>query len=81
MADTVVKSLEHGFKSIVLALLSVILRRGDVSRWPVDPAKVRSVLILRPDKLGDMIAPVNSFEYLRIQWRRFMPPPAQQGLQ
>jgi len=68
LADSVIKTLEHGFKSVVLGMLALVLRRGDASRWPVDPATVRSVLILRPDKLGDMIVTV---PVMRILKERF----------
>lgn len=55
---SLLKKTEHGFKSQVLRLLAAFLRRGDSSRWPVDPQNVRSILVLRPDKLGDMIVSV-----------------------
>ena len=74
MGIPVIKKLEHGFKRLVLALLSVVLRRGDARRWPVDPSSVHSILILRPDKLGDMIVTVplmhiikTEFPHIRIE--------------
>ncbi len=62
------KKLEHGFKRLVMALLSVVLRRGDSRRWPVDPRDVRSILILRPDKLGDMIVTVPLVHILKAEF-------------
>ncbi len=63
-----VKKLEHGFKSLVLTLLSVVLRRGDDHRWPVDPKDIRSILILRPDKLGDMIVTVPLMHIIKAEF-------------
>lgn len=68
MAVPIVKKLELGFKRLVLALLAVVLRLGDKRRWPVDPNDVRSILILRPDKLGDMIVSVPLIHILKAEY-------------
>ncbi|MCX6829991.1 MAG: glycosyltransferase family 9 protein [candidate division Zixibacteria bacterium] len=60
-----VKKTEHLFKRILFLFLRLILKNGDRSLWPISPDKVKSILILRPDKLGDMIATVPAIHALK----------------
>lgn len=65
MPPVVVKKTEHLFKRILFLFLRLILKNGDRSLWPISPDKVKSILILRPDKLGDMIATVPAIHALK----------------
>jgi len=65
MPPRFIKKIEHGFKTIVNLPLRICLRKGDSSRVPVDPSYITSILILRPDKLGDMIVTIPVFHALK----------------
>jgi len=63
--DSVVKKGEKGFKRLVQAGFRLAFSKGDPSRYPVDPESVKSILVLRPDKLGDMIATIPAMHALK----------------
>jgi ADP-heptose:LPS heptosyltransferase len=58
MPPSPVKSIERLFKSALHFPFLVLLKKGNQSRIPVRPESINSILILRPDKLGDMIVTV-----------------------
>ncbi len=69
-----VKKIEYLFKKILRFPFLVLLSKGNVSKIPVEPAKVASILILRPDKLGDMVVTIpiihalkDNFPHIRIE--------------
>lgn len=69
----VLKKVEHGFKIIVFNLLKVILKNGNPNPIPLDGNKLKKVIFLRPDKIGDMLStfPVidalrNNFPHIKI---------------
>jgi ADP-heptose:LPS heptosyltransferase len=73
MPPRTVKKIEHLFKKILNLPFILFLKKGNPARIPVNPDKVRSILILRPDKLGDMIATIpvihalkEKFPYLQV---------------
>jgi ADP-heptose:LPS heptosyltransferase len=68
MPPIVIKKIEHLFKRIIFWLLKSILREGNHTFRPTSPEKIKSLLILRPDKLGDMIATVPAIHALKKQW-------------
>ncbi len=65
MPPKVVKKTEHLFKDLLEGSFRLLLRPGDGSRLPLKPADVSSILILRPDKLGDMIATLPAIHALK----------------
>ncbi|HOP07162.1 MAG TPA: glycosyltransferase family 9 protein [candidate division Zixibacteria bacterium] len=65
MPDTVVKKSEKMFKRLVEAAFRFIFAKGDRSVYPIKPENVRSILVLRPDKLGDMIATIPALHALK----------------
>jgi ADP-heptose:LPS heptosyltransferase len=67
-AAGLVKSLEHLLKDTLFRLLCVILRPADRSRVPVRPASIKSILFLRPDKLGDMIVTIPAMHALKAEY-------------
>jgi len=58
MPSRVIKHIEHSFKRILRFPFKWLLKGGDPSKLPIDPSKINSILILRPDKMGDMISSV-----------------------
>jgi heptosyltransferase III len=68
MPPFLIKKTEHLFKRILFWFLKSILREGNHSIRPISPDKVKSILILRPDKLGDMIATVPAIHALKKYW-------------
>jgi len=68
MPPFIIKKTEHFFKRILFWFLKLILREGNHSIRPVSPDKIKSILILRPDKLGDMIATVPAIHALKKHW-------------
>lgn len=58
MPPRLIKRIERGFKNALGWPFAVFLRKGETSRVPVDPGAIESLLILRPDKLGDMVVTV-----------------------
>jgi ADP-heptose:LPS heptosyltransferase len=74
MPPEIVKALERQFKRILQAPLALVMSKGDDSGIPLAPLEIRSILILRPDKLGDMVVTVpvihalkDRFPHLRIE--------------
>ncbi len=60
-----VKRLESAVRNVVLALFALVWRRGDSAKIPVDGSKLKKILILRPDKLGDMVITFPLIDALR----------------
>ncbi len=74
MPSAFIKKIEHGFKKGLKVPFFMMLKKGDRSRVPLQPENIKSILILRPDKLGDMIATIPTihalkklFAYIRIE--------------
>jgi len=74
MPPKIIKNIELLFKKALHLPFYLLLRKGDSSRIPLDPGNVKSILILRPDKLGDMIATVpvihalkKKYPYMRVE--------------
>ena len=65
MPTKAVKKGEYLLKWFLRSLFRLFFKKGDRSRCPVDPDSVESVLILRPDKLGDMIATIPAIHALK----------------
>jgi ADP-heptose:LPS heptosyltransferase len=59
------KTVEHGIKAVVFRSLAGFLKRGDRAFQPLDGAKVKKVLFLRPEKIGDMVISFPVFDGLR----------------
>ncbi len=62
------KKLEHRIKAAVFALCRLALKKGRRDRPPLDPSRINTVLFLRPEKIGDMVISLRTFDALR---RRF----------
>lgn len=74
MPPKAVKKIEHLFKKILHFPFLVSLSKGKLSKIPVEPDNVKSILILRPDKLGDMVVTIpiihalkEKFPHIRIE--------------
>ena len=74
MPPKIIKHIEHLFKKALNLPFYIFFGKGDRSRIPVDPEKVKSILFLRPDKLGDMIATIPAmhavkkhFPHIRVE--------------
>jgi len=65
MKTSGLKSLEHGLKRAFFALTQSFLRRGISRSETIDPHRIKRVLFLRPDKLGDMIVSLPVFYNLK----------------
>ena len=63
-----VKETEKAFKRFLHPLFRLFFSQGDPSRYPVQAEKVRSILILRPDKLGDMISIIPATHALKREF-------------
>lgn len=59
------KSLEHGFKWLFFAIWQLFLKKGRDSFDIVDPTKIKRVLLIRPDRLGDMVVSLPVFHNLK----------------
>lgn len=59
------KSLEHRIKAAVFALSRVFFKRGRPHDGPIDTARVKRVLFLRPEKIGDMVISLPVFDALK----------------
>ncbi len=55
LSDNRLKSLEFKIKAAFYALFKIFLRKGRPNLCPLDGKKLKSVLFLRPDRLGDTI--------------------------
>jgi len=66
--DNRLKPVEHGFKRLFFRLASPMLRRKQGEFVPLDGSRLRKVLFLRPEKIGDMVISFPVFDGLK---RRF----------
>lgn len=62
------KAIEHGFKALFFNTTSMFLKRGQDEFRPLDGNRLRKVLFLRPEKIGDMVISFPVFDGLK---RRF----------
>ncbi|PKK84917.1 MAG: hypothetical protein CVT49_01820 [candidate division Zixibacteria bacterium HGW-Zixibacteria-1] len=74
MPPRIIKHIEHLFKRILNLPFYILIGKGDVARIPVNAENIKSVLFLRPDKLGDMIATIPAmhavkehFPHIRVE--------------
>ena len=58
------KPLEHKFKAMFFKMLSPLLKKGKADFTPLDGRKIRKVLFLRPEKIGDMVISLPVFDGL-----------------
>lgn len=63
-----VKDLEHGFKDWFFRATGMMLQSREPGRCPLDAGKMRKVLFLRPDKLGDMAISFPVFDALKARY-------------
>ncbi|MCK5125464.1 MAG: glycosyltransferase family 9 protein [candidate division Zixibacteria bacterium] len=64
MSNPFVKKLEHGIKWMFFTLSQLYLKKGrDFA--VIDPSKIKKVLFLRPEKLGDMVISLPVFHNLK----------------
>ncbi|MEZ5359575.1 MAG: glycosyltransferase family 9 protein [Candidatus Zixiibacteriota bacterium] len=64
MSTPFLKMFEHGFKRFVFALSRLYLKKGrDFAT--IDPATIKAVLFIRPEKLGDMVISLPVFHNLK----------------
>jgi ADP-heptose:LPS heptosyltransferase len=68
MRRSLFKTVEHGIKRLVFTLFSILLRKGRSDFAVIDPAAVKRVLFIRPEKLGDMIISLPVFDNLKRQY-------------
>ena len=68
MKTSVLKTFEHGFKRIFFALSQLFLQKGRGLTAPINPAEIRRVVFIRPEKLGDMIISLPVFYNLKKQY-------------
>lgn len=59
------KPLEHKFKAMFFAAFRGFLTRGREDFRPLDGTRIRRVLFLRPEKIGDMVISLPVFDGLR----------------
>lgn len=59
------KSLEHAVKRLVFAVSRIYLKKGRQGFQTIDPPRLRRVLFIRPEKLGDMIISLPVFYNLK----------------
>ena len=59
------KPLEHKFKALFFAAFRSLLRKGQEDFTPLDGNKIKKVLFLRPEKIGDMVISLPVFDGLR----------------
>jgi ADP-heptose:LPS heptosyltransferase len=59
------KALELGFKRFFFALSQVYLKKGRKGFEIIDPAGIKKVLFIRPEKLGDMVISLPVFYNLK----------------
>ncbi len=61
----VLKSIEHGFKRVAIGALSPLLRRGREELGVIDPARLSRLLLIRPEKIGDMMVSLPTVDGIR----------------
>ncbi|UCE24617.1 MAG: glycosyltransferase family 9 protein [Candidatus Zixiibacteriota bacterium] len=59
------KPLEHKFKALFFSAFRPLLRKGQKDFRPLDGSKIRNVLFLRPEKIGDMVISLPVFDGLK----------------
>ncbi len=64
MSKPFLKSLEHGFKRFFFTISRLYLKKGRAFA-EIDPNRVRAVLFIRPEKLGDMVISLPVFHNLK----------------
>ncbi len=62
------KPLERRIKSVVFRLIAPFLKRGRGDVEPIDGSRVRRVLFIRPDKIGDMVISLPTFDALKREF-------------
>jgi len=65
MPSAPVKSAEHMFKNILNLPVRLFIRRGYPNKMPVNPQKIKSILFLRQDKLGDMLVSIPAMHTIK----------------
>jgi ADP-heptose:LPS heptosyltransferase len=65
MRKPVLKSIEHTIKRAFFAISRVCLKKGKAGFEIIDPAKIKKVLFIRPEKLGDMVISLPVFHNLK----------------
>ncbi|MCX6826721.1 MAG: hypothetical protein NTV06_05570 [candidate division Zixibacteria bacterium] len=68
MPSLVVKKIELFFKGFLYRFFCLVLNKGKNSNWPVKPVQVKSLLILRQDKLGDMVAIIPTIHAIKREF-------------
>lgn len=59
------KPLEHKIKAMVYGVCRLFLKRGRRGQGQLDPALIKKVLFLRPEKIGDMVISLPVFDTLK----------------
>ncbi len=59
------KHLEHKFKAMMFSLFRPMLKRGPEKFTVIDGNRIRKVLFLRPEKIGDMVISFPVFDGLK----------------
>ncbi|MFH1699251.1 MAG: glycosyltransferase family 9 protein [Candidatus Zixiibacteriota bacterium] len=65
MKISIIKRLEHGFKRVFFSLSRLYFKKGRKDFARINPLEIRSVLFLRPEKLGDMVISLPVFYNLK----------------
>ncbi len=65
MSDPRLKTYEYKIKALYMRLFGVLFRKGNNRRIPLDPAKIKKVLFIRPDRLGDTICSLPLIDAVR----------------
>lgn len=68
MRTPLIKSLEHGIKRTFFSLSRLYLKKGRTGFSTIDPLTIKTVLFIRPEKLGDMIISLPVFHNLKRQY-------------
>ena len=63
------KPLEKKFKAFFFSVFRRLLRKGKDDFLPLDGSQIRSVLFLRPEKIGDMVISLPVFDGLKKHFR------------
>jgi heptosyltransferase-3 len=68
MKTSPLKKMEHGLKRVFFAASKIYLKKGRKGFKGIDPAGIKRVLFIRPDKLGDMIISLPVFHNLKKRY-------------
>lgn len=63
--DRKLKELEHKFKAFFFGTFKLFLKKGRKDFVPLDGGKLKKVLFLRPEKIGDMVISFPVFDGLK----------------